>query len=98
MVDLPLPRLSGRHQRINAATAIATLRTIEPALPLDALERAMVEVDWPARLQRLRGGPLVALAPARSEVWLDGAHNEAGGRALAEAMADLEDHRRGHWR
>ena len=51
----------------------------------------MVEVDWPARLQRLRSGPLVALAPARAEVWLDGAHNEAGGRALAEAMADFED-------
>ena len=36
--------------------------------------------------------PLVALAPPRAEVWLDGAHNEAGGRALAEAIADLEDH------
>jgi dihydrofolate synthase/folylpolyglutamate synthase len=36
-------------------------------------------------------GPLVALAPAQAEVWLDGAHNEAGGRALAEAMADFED-------
>jgi dihydrofolate synthase/folylpolyglutamate synthase len=91
LVDLPLPRLAGRHQRVNAATAIATLRAIEPRLPNSALERAMVEVDWPARLQRLRGGPLVALAPPRAEVWLDGAHNEAGGRALAEAMADLED-------
>ena len=91
LVDLPSPRLAGRHQRVNAATAIATLRAIEPGLPNGALERAMIEVDWPARLQRLRGGPLVALAPARAEVWLDGAHNEAGGRALAEAMADLED-------
>ena len=50
------------------------------------------EVEWPARLQRLRGGALVALAPPQAEVWLDGAHNEAGGRALAEALADLEDH------
>jgi dihydrofolate synthase/folylpolyglutamate synthase len=91
LVDLPLPRLAGRHQRVNAATAIATLRAIEPGLPIGALERGMAEVDWPARLQKLRAGPLVALAPARAEVWLDGAHNEAGGRALAEAMADLED-------
>jgi len=91
LVDLPLPRLAGRHQRVNAAAAIAALRAIEPRLSIGALERAMVEVDWPARLQRLRGGRLVALAPARAEVWLDGAHNEAGGRALAEAMADLED-------
>jgi dihydrofolate synthase/folylpolyglutamate synthase len=83
LVDLPAPRLVGRHQLGNAATAVATLR---------ALERGLVDVEWPARLQRLRGGPLVALAPPRAEVWLDGAHNEAGGRALAEAIADLEDH------
>ena len=92
LVDLPMPRLAGRHQFGNAATAVATLRAIEPGLPNRALERGLTEVEWPARLQRLRGGPLVALAPPQAEVWLDGAHNEAGGRALAEAMADFEDH------
>ena len=91
LLDLPLPRLPGRHQHGNAATAIAALRTIEPALPTRALERGVLEAEWPARLQRLRGGPLAALAPAQAEVWLDGAHNEAGGRVLAEAMADFED-------
>ena len=30
-------------------------------------------------------------APGGSEVWLDGAHNEAGGRVVAEAMADFEE-------
>ena len=92
LLDLPPPRLAGRHQRGNAATAIAALRAIDPALPAVAFERGMLEVDWPARLQWLRGGPLTALAPPQAEIWLDGAHNEAGGRALAEAMADLEDH------
>ena len=48
-------------------------------------------VDWPARLQRLTRGPLVSIAPAGSEVWLDGAHNPHGARALAHAIADLED-------
>jgi dihydrofolate synthase/folylpolyglutamate synthase len=91
LLDLPLPRLPGRHQHGNAATAIAALRVILPALPTRAFERGLVEADWPARLQRLRHGPLVALAPAQAEVWLDGAHNEAGGRVLAEAMADFED-------
>ncbi len=60
-------------------------------MPTRALERGLLEADWPARLQRLRSGPLVALAPAQAEIWLDGAHNEAGGRVLAEAMADFED-------
>ncbi|MGD1015994.1 MAG: folylpolyglutamate synthase/dihydrofolate synthase family protein [Roseiarcus sp.] len=92
LLDLPLPRLPGRHQHGNAATAIAALRAVAPTLPTRAFERGLVEADWPARLQRLRHGPLVALAPARAEVWLDGAHNEAGGRVLAEAMADFEDH------
>jgi dihydrofolate synthase / folylpolyglutamate synthase len=91
LLDLPFPRLPGRHQHANAANAIAALRVIEPALGAEAFERAMLEVDWPARLQRLRGGRLVALGPPRAEIWLDGGHNEDGGRVLAEAMADMEE-------
>jgi dihydrofolate synthase/folylpolyglutamate synthase len=91
LLDLPLPRLPGRHQYGNAASAIAALRAVEPDLPAFAFERGLIEAEWPARLQRLRGGALVELAPKRAEVWLDGAHNEAGGRALAEAMADFEE-------
>jgi dihydrofolate synthase/folylpolyglutamate synthase len=91
LLDLPRPRLAGRHQHGNAATAIAALRAVAPDLPAVAFERGLREAEWPARLQRLRVGPLVARAPANAEVWLDGAHNEAGGRVLAEAMADFED-------
>jgi dihydrofolate synthase/folylpolyglutamate synthase len=91
LLDLPAPRLPGRHQHANAANAIAALRMIAPALGAQAFERAMLDVDWPARLQRLRTGRLVALAPPRAEVWLDGGHNEDGGRVLAEAMADMEE-------
>ena len=64
---------------------------IAPHLPAEAFERGLVGAEWPARLQRLRSGPLVARAPERAEIWLDGAHNEAGGRVLSEAMADFED-------
>jgi dihydrofolate synthase/folylpolyglutamate synthase len=51
----------------------------------------MVKADWPARLQRLTQGRLVDLAPAGSELWLDGGHNPDGGRAIAAALADLEE-------
>jgi dihydrofolate synthase/folylpolyglutamate synthase len=91
LLDLPLPRLAGRHQYQNAATAVAALRAVEPGCAFGAFERGLLEADWPARLQRLRRGPLVALAPAGAEIWLDGAHNEAGGRVLSAAMADFED-------
>jgi dihydrofolate synthase / folylpolyglutamate synthase len=91
LIDLPLPRLAGRHQHQNAASAIATLRLVEPDLPPSALETGLATADWPARLQRLSKGNLVALAPAGTEIWLDGAHNEDGARVLAQAMADRED-------
>jgi dihydrofolate synthase / folylpolyglutamate synthase len=91
LLDLPPPRLPGRHQHINAASALAALRAIEPNLSARVLERGLAEADWPARLQRLRHGRLVDLAPPRAEIWLDGGHNEEGGRVVAEAMADFED-------
>jgi dihydrofolate synthase / folylpolyglutamate synthase len=91
LLDLPLPRLPGRHQHVNAANALAALRAIEPNLSARVLERGLAEADWPARLQRLRVGRLVDLAPPRAELWLDGGHNEEGGRALAQAMADFEE-------
>jgi dihydrofolate synthase/folylpolyglutamate synthase len=91
LLDLPLPRLVGRHQHQNAAAAIATLRRVAPEIGVDAIERGLPRAEWPGRMQRLAKGRLVALAPAGAELWLDGGHNEDGGRALGQAMADLED-------
>jgi dihydrofolate synthase/folylpolyglutamate synthase len=51
----------------------------------------MTCVEWPARMQRLAHGRLAALLPAESELWLDGGHNADGGRAVAGALADLEE-------
>jgi dihydrofolate synthase/folylpolyglutamate synthase len=42
-------------------------------------------------MQRLVQGNLPPLAPAGSEIWLDGGHNPDGGRAIAAALADLEE-------
>ena len=91
LLDLPLPRLSGRHQQINAGAAIATLRLLEADFPSRAFEAGLGTADWPARLQRLPRGPVPALAPEGAEVWLDGGHNAEGGRVLAEAMAEFEE-------
>ena len=82
--QLPLPNLIGAHQVGNAGTAIAALRT----LGRGNLTAAVTKAEWPARLQRLRRGPLVELA-GRAELWLDGGHNPAAGIALAEALTRL---------
>jgi dihydrofolate synthase / folylpolyglutamate synthase len=91
LLDLPLPRLRGRHQHENAANAIAALRALGNVATPRLIERGLSEAEWPARLQRLRNGPLLDIAPSRAELWLDGGHNEGGGRVLAAAMADFED-------
>jgi len=91
LLDLPAPKLYGRHQFENAGTAIAALRAAGLKLPVAAFEAGMVQVEWPARMQRLAHGRLAALLPPESELWLDGGHNADGGRAVADALADLED-------
>ncbi|HZR59810.1 MAG TPA: folylpolyglutamate synthase/dihydrofolate synthase family protein [Xanthobacteraceae bacterium] len=91
LLDLPAPKLYGRHQFENAGAAIAALRRAGLKLPAAAFEAGMVRVDWPARMQRLSQGRLAALLPAQSELWLDGGHNADGGRAIAAALADLEE-------
>lgn len=89
LLDLPPPRLIGRHQHENAATAVAALRTAFADLPASAFEAGVRDAEWPARMQALTRGALADLAPKGAELWLDGGHNPAGGAALAEAMADL---------
>jgi dihydrofolate synthase/folylpolyglutamate synthase len=86
LLDLPLPNLIGAHQVQNAGIALASLR----ALGMDeaACTAAVTGAEWPARLQRLRRGPLVEAA-AGAELWLDGGHNPAAGAALAEALTRL---------
>ena len=91
LLDLPLPRLLGRHQHINASTAIAGLRSAGYDLANSVFETGLAQADWPARMQRLARGRLADLCPPGSELWLDGGHNPDGGRVLAAAMADLED-------
>jgi dihydrofolate synthase / folylpolyglutamate synthase len=92
LLDLPPPKLYGRHQFENAGVAIAALRAASALkLPPSAFEAGIAKADWPARMQRLSQGALAAFVPAGSELWLDGGHNADGGRAVANALADLEE-------
>ncbi|GAA3860139.1 folylpolyglutamate synthase/dihydrofolate synthase family protein [Celeribacter arenosi] len=84
--DLPLPTLIGKHQIDNAGMALAALRHLDAGDA--ALEGALLNATWPARMQRLRTGPLIEAA-GNGELWLDGGHNPAAGHALSEALTRL---------
>ncbi|MCE8552719.1 bifunctional folylpolyglutamate synthase/dihydrofolate synthase [Ruegeria pomeroyi] len=84
LCDLPLPNLLGAHQIENAGAALAALRHLN--LGEAACEAAVTRAHWPARMQRLKTGPLVQSAP-QAELWLDGGHNPAAGVALAALLA-----------
>ena len=92
LLDLPLPALLGQHQITNAGTAVAAALRLQSLGPtVQAIERGLVEVQWPARMQRLDNGILSRLLAPGSELWLDGGHNAAGGEAIAQTLAELEE-------
>ncbi len=86
LLDLPLPNLPGPHQIQNAGAAITALRHL--GFDARACEAAVTRAFWPARMQRLRLGPLVDIAP-EVELWLDGGHNPAGAEVVAATLAQM---------
>ncbi len=92
LLDLPLPALMGQHQIGNAGTAVAAALQLKTmAIGSEAIERGLLAARWPARMQQLSNGPLSRLLVPGSELWLDGGHNVAGGRAIAQTLAELEE-------
>jgi dihydrofolate synthase / folylpolyglutamate synthase len=83
-LKLPLPALAGGHQVHNAGLAVACVENLPGfKVPDGAMALGMRSVDWPARLQPLTRGPLAELLPDGWELWLDGGHNPAAGKAIA---------------
>lgn len=86
LLDLPLPALPGPHQIQNAGAVLAALRHL--GADEVACEVALTNARWPARMERLTKGALVdRCAPA--ELWLDGGHNPAAGKAIAATLDTL---------
>jgi dihydrofolate synthase/folylpolyglutamate synthase len=89
---LPLPGLAGDHQTTNGAMAIAALKLLgNPLIDTGAISKGLKGAKWPARLQRLdRGAMLAPLHRTGFEIWLDGGHNPAAGRALAHTFKAMD--------
>jgi dihydrofolate synthase/folylpolyglutamate synthase len=84
VVELPVPKLLGPHQFENAGIAISALKKLKNNAEI--YKKAMINVSWPARLQKLTFGPMVSQVktlPYSVTIWIDGGHNEAAGKAIA---------------
>jgi len=91
-LDLPLPSLIGAHQIVNAGTALACLEQLSDFdIPIEAIGEGLRHIDWPARLQLLRRGPLVDAVPPDWELWLDGGHNPLAGKILGDVATGWHD-------
>ena len=87
-ITLPRPNLTGGHQSRNLALAVAMLRHQQAVTVSDeALRQAATGAQWPARMQRLRHGPLTQALPVGTQCWLDGAHNPSAATPVARTMA-----------
>ncbi|HEY6872515.1 MAG TPA: folylpolyglutamate synthase/dihydrofolate synthase family protein [Geobacteraceae bacterium] len=77
------PGIAGRYQSMNAASALCAAELLrESGFSLDAavLRLGIESARWPGRMEFFGESP---------RFLLDGAHNAAGGEALAEALADI---------
>lgn len=80
--------LLGRHQQVNAATALSALELLAGQgvnIPESAIRAGLSKVIWPGRLEAMNRSPLVVL---------DGAHNQDGARVLAAAIREILPHDR----
>ena len=93
-MSLPLPNLYGRHQIMNAGTAIATIAAIDDiSITREAFVRGIENAEWPARLDLLEAGPLHGHVDNDTEIWIDGGHNSHAAIAIADAMRALDKKR-----
>jgi dihydrofolate synthase/folylpolyglutamate synthase len=74
--------LHGRHQRRNAAVAIAAAEKTSERFPVNesAIRAGLETVSWPGRMEVMLRHPTVII---------DGAHNGEGIRALVDELRDL---------
>lgn len=70
--------LRGEHQKLNAAIAIAAIRAAKIKIDDAAIARGLATVEWPGRFQCWDKRTVI-----------DGAHNPAAARILADTWRDL---------
>ena len=88
--EYPIPSLSGIHQIINAATAIAAINLLDDfKIKKSHIDHGLTHVFWPARLEKITKGKLFEMLNVGSELWLDGAHNVGGAEMLVASIENM---------
>ncbi len=82
-LNLPQPILDGDHQYINAATAIVTALSCPFNIKKADIIQGLVKAQWPSRIEKINNKLNKLLKNSQSEIYIDGAHNQAGAFALA---------------
>jgi dihydrofolate synthase/folylpolyglutamate synthase len=72
--------LPGKHQKWNAALALAALHALGLPLSYESVAEGLTKVQWPGRFERIVSGDL--------EMILDGAHNPHAAKVLRETWID----------
>ena len=86
-VNLSKLSLQGSHQLINAGLAIHLARNIlKEKFVIEKTEKALMNCEWPGRLQQIKSGLLNKKIKKYKNIYLDGFHNIDGMKALIKSL------------
>ena len=87
---IPRPNLLGDHQIQNAGCALASVKLLNSQFPVSPqeIDIGLVNINWPARLQKLKEGALIENLSEDVEIWIDGGHNQGAAKAIASTLRD----------
>ncbi len=86
-VNLSKLSLKGSHQLINAGLAIHLARNIlKEKFLIEKTEKALMNCEWPGRLQQIESGLLKKKIKKYKDIYLDGFHNIDGMKALLKSL------------
>ena len=94
LMDLKMPKMKGKFQLENAATAIQALRAIGLALDISKTSEALSKTELPARIQEITKGNLRNHVHDENRLIIDGSHNKDGGKELAEYLSTIQEKKR----
>ena len=86
-IHIPELSLAGVHQYLNAGNAItAAINLKQFNISDEHIIKGLSSAVWPARLQKLKEGAFNL--PKDWQLWVDGAHNEAGAHVISVWLDD----------